>query len=69
MPKFVAGEVYRLNPKGDMNTSYYMRNGYLWVYSYYQENDDTYYYYFKSIATGETEWWPSDWMEAADEEG
>jgi hypothetical protein len=67
MPKFVVGEVYRLDPKGDTNTSYYLRNGYLWMHSYYCAKDDT--YYFKSLATGEVDWWPRGWMEAADGEG
>jgi hypothetical protein len=64
MPKFVVGEVYRLDPQGVTNTSYYMRNGHLWMYSYYQEKDDT--YYFKSIATGEVDWWPPQWMKGLD---
>jgi hypothetical protein len=62
MPKFVEGQVYKLTPV----TGYIFNpeHGYLWIYSYYEARG--YSYYFKSIATGEVDWWPPHWMEGLD---
>jgi hypothetical protein len=63
--KFVVGEVYRFRPPLKPSLGY-EENGFLWIYVGVQDFDGGKRPTFKSIATGEVDWWPSDWMEGLD---
>ena len=63
--KFVVGEVYRLHAPTS-HTFRYDENGFLWIFIGMQDRDGGKRRTFKSIATGEIDWWPPSWIEGLD---
>ena len=61
MPKFVEGQVYRLHK--DATASGLFDDGYLWIFVGMRELDGGTRHAFKSVATGELEWWPPLWIQ------
>ena len=64
MPELVKGRVYRLNWSSPHQG--YPKDGYLWVFLGRGMVEGGNHHLFKSVATGEVDWWPPLWMEAAD---
>lgn len=58
------GEVYRLNCPSPSPA--YTKDGYLWVFLGVRVIDGVNRRAFKSVATGEVDWWPRNWMEELD---
>lgn len=58
------GKVYRLDCPISAPT--YTKDGYLWVFLGARVMDGVKRQVFKSVATGEVNWWPPRWMEKLD---
>jgi len=61
MSKLVEGQVYRLTSKAKFTGKYH---GWLWIYTGVEVDErQRPRGYFKSVATGERQWFPVHWLD------